>query len=191
MRCGLGAVSHAREGRKLPQRQRKVLRMDGGRTLGASKRWRATTRILLWSTNSRISLRCFSIMRSIHAIVFLILASFPANAFSAAPATIERQPDGIALQLAAGELRIQWFPTLCARRLFQVPRFLSTNFYRPSCASPCCHVLHVKESPAAIVLSTAELRVTVDRETGAVSFADSARASFAVRGAGRQNARIR
>jgi hypothetical protein len=46
-------------------------------------------------------------MRSIHAIVFLSCVSFSAVAFSWAPATIERQPDGITLQLATGEPRIQ------------------------------------------------------------------------------------
>lgn len=114
-------------------------------------------------------------MRSIHAIVFLILASFPANAFSAAPATIERQPDGIALQLAAGELRIQVVSNAVVRVAFsKSPDFFQRISIDRVALPRAATSFTVKESPAAIVLSTAELRVTVDRETGAVSFADSA-----------------
>jgi alpha-D-xyloside xylohydrolase len=114
-------------------------------------------------------------MRSIHAIVFLILASFPANAFSAAPATIERQPNGITLQLAMGELRIQVISAAVVRVAFSKSSgfFQRTSIERvalPPAATP----FTVRESPAAIILTTAELQVSIDRETGDLSFADSA-----------------
>jgi alpha-D-xyloside xylohydrolase len=114
-------------------------------------------------------------MRSIHTIVLLTCVSFPAGAFSAVPATIERQPNGITLQLATGELRIQVVSAAVVRVAFSKSAdfFQRTSVDRvadPLAATP----FTVKESPAAIILSTAEMRVSFDRETGAVSFADSA-----------------
>ncbi len=114
-------------------------------------------------------------MRSIHAIVLLIYVSISAVAFCAAPATVERQPDGITLQLAAGKLRIQVISAAVVRVAFSK----SSNFFQrtsidrvalPLAATP----FTVNESAAAIVLATAELQVSIDRETGALSFADSA-----------------
>lgn len=114
-------------------------------------------------------------MRSIHAIIFLICSGFPAVTFSAAPATLERQPNGIGLQLATGELRIQVVSAAVVRVAFSKSAgfFQRTSIDRVA-LPPGETPFTVKESPAAIVLATAELRVTVDRETGAVSFADSA-----------------
>ena len=114
-------------------------------------------------------------MRSIHAIVLLICVSFPASTFPATAATIERQPNGITLQLAAGELRIQVVSAAVVRVAFSKSSgfFQRTSIDRvelPPAATP----FTVKESPAAITLATAELRVSIDRETGTVSFADGA-----------------
>lgn len=114
-------------------------------------------------------------MRSILAIVFLICAGFPGVMFSAAPAAIERQPNGITLQLSAGELRIQVVSAAVVRVAFSnSPVFFQRTSIDRVALSPADTPFTVKESPQAIVLATAELRVTVDRETGAVSFADSA-----------------
>ena len=95
--------------------------------------------------------------------------------------------------LATGRGRIAHpggFRRGCARRLFQVPRFLSTNFYRPSCASPSCHVLHgkgISSGDRSFHRRTAGHRRPRDRRR---IVCRQCRASFAVRGAGQQNARI-
>src|SRR5208337_3525203 len=114
-------------------------------------------------SNSR---RFFAVMRSIHAIIFLTCISFSAGAFQADAATIERQPNGITLQLAAGELRIQVVSAAVVHAAFSKSSgfFQRTSIDRvelPPAATP----FTVKESLAAITLATAELRVSVDRET--------------------------
>ena len=114
-------------------------------------------------------------MRSIQAIFLLSSISFSTGALSAAPASVERQPDGITLQLAAGELRIQVVSDAVVRVAFsKSPDFFQRISIDRVTLPPAATPFTVRESPAAIILSTAELRVTVDRDTGAVSFADSA-----------------
>ena len=94
---------------------------------------------------------------------------------SAGPAPVERQPNGITLRLAAGELRIQVVSAGVVRVAFSnSPGFFQrTSIDRVAVPAGGARFT-VKESAEAVILATAEVRVTVDRETGAVSFTDSA-----------------
>jgi alpha-D-xyloside xylohydrolase len=88
---------------------------------------------------------------------------------------MEQQPDGMTLRLAAGELRIQVISAAVVRVAFaRSPDFFSRSSIDRAALPPGTTPFTVSESPAGFTLATTKLRVTVDRETGAVSFADSA-----------------
>ncbi|MGD0830852.1 MAG: TIM-barrel domain-containing protein [Terracidiphilus sp.] len=88
---------------------------------------------------------------------------------------MEQQPDGMALRLASGELRIQVISEATVRVAFSPsPDFFgrtSIDRVPPAAATPA---FKISESPRNYTLTTARLQVTVDKESGAVSFADDA-----------------
>ncbi|MGA2349229.1 MAG: TIM-barrel domain-containing protein [Terracidiphilus sp.] len=102
--------------------------------------------------------------------------TIPALGFPAAPAPIlERQADGMALHLTSGELRIQVISDTVVRVAFSPsPEFFGRATIDRVPLPPSTTIFKISESPANYTLSTAKLRVVVDRQTGAVSFADEA-----------------
>jgi alpha-D-xyloside xylohydrolase len=107
--------------------------------------------------------------------IMAMCLSFPSGAFSAAPAAMERHPDGMTLHQVTGDLRLQVVSESVVRVAFSPsPRFFSRSSIDrvPLPASTASFTLN--ETSAAITLTTEKLRVTVDRQIGAVSFADSA-----------------
>ena len=88
---------------------------------------------------------------------------------------MERQPDGMAVRLPSGELRIQVFSDSVVRVAFSPsPAFFTrTSIDRVALPSGTVHFT-VSQSGASFILATGKLRVSVDRQTGSVSFADRA-----------------
>ncbi len=113
-----------------------------------------------------MNIRCLAILAICLSVAAL---GFPA---AAAP-TMDREADGMHVHLASGELRIQVISDTVVRVAFSP---LSGFFGRASIdrvpLTPVGTGFKISESPANFMLSTAKLRVIVDRETGAVSFAD-------------------
>lgn len=130
--------------------------------------------MLLSVAKNKLSSWPFSVLRIyrlLRAVACLIL---PACAFTAAGTTMERQSDGMTVRLATGELRIQVVSCSIVRVAFSAsPGFFSRvsidRVPPPSAAAP----FTIGESSTGFTLDTAELRVTVDRATGTVSFTDS------------------
>lgn len=92
----------------------------------------------------------------------------------AAPA-LHKQADGITLGMASGELRIQVISDSIVRIAFSPSRaFLTRSSIDRVPLPPHATPFTVSQSPVAVTLVTARLRVRIDRKTGAVSFADSA-----------------
>ena len=97
-----------------------------------------------------------------------------AHALFAAPAKVDRQPDGVTLHLESGDLCIQ----VLSDTVFRVAFARSADFFNRASIDVISHApmnsgWKVKESPATLTLATAKLQVIVDRQTGAVSFADT------------------
>ena len=88
---------------------------------------------------------------------------------------MERQPDGMTLHLGSGDLRIQVLSDTVVRVAFAK----SADFFSRTSIDVVPHAAFtsgwkIVERPTAFTLSTAKLQVMVDRQTGAVSFADAA-----------------
>ena len=113
-------------------------------------------------------------MRFTKAILFAASLSFSAQTLLAAPATMERQPDGITLHLDSGDLRIQVLSDAVVRVAFaHSPSFFTHASIDVIPHAPIASGWKLAERPAAFILSTMKLQVTIDRNTGAVSFADA------------------
>jgi len=113
-------------------------------------------------------------MRFTKAILFAASLGFSAQTLLAAPATMERQPDGITLHLDSGDLRIQVLSDAVVRVAFaHSPSFFSRASIDVIPHAPIASGWKLSERPAAFILSTMKLQVTIDRGTGAVSFADA------------------
>jgi alpha-D-xyloside xylohydrolase len=87
---------------------------------------------------------------------------------------VDRQPDGVTLHLESGDLCIQ----VLSDTVFRVAFARSTDFFNRASIDVISHApmnsgWKVKERPATLTLGTAKLQVIVDRQTGAVSFADA------------------
>ena len=119
--------------------------------------------------------RLSRLMRYLHGLVFVICVGPSACASLAAPITMERQPDGMILRLPSGELRLQVISAGIVRvEISNSQEFLGRASIDRVALPPGTTPFTISESPAGFTLATTELRVTVDRGTGAVSFADSA-----------------
>jgi alpha-D-xyloside xylohydrolase len=117
-------------------------------------------------------------MRQRSSALLAILLSLPALAFSADPTPalnhlIDLLHDGLAMHLPTGELRLQVISDTVIRVAFSPTEsfFARTTIDRVPLASTTAG-FRISESQAAITLSTAKLRATIDRRTGSVSFTD-------------------
>jgi alpha-D-xyloside xylohydrolase len=98
-----------------------------------------------------------------------------APAMPATPAKMDRQPDGLILHLDAGDLRIQFLSATVVRVAFAK----SSAFFSHASIDVVPHDSmttgwKISLRPTSFVLTTAKLQVIVNRNSGAVSFADSA-----------------
>ena len=105
-----------------------------------------------------------------------VCLSVPALALAAPAAPkMEPEPDGMALHFASGELRIQVISDAVVRVAFSGSKsFFSRASIDRVALPPSTAPFKISESSTAFTLATAKLHVIVDRETGAVSFADEA-----------------
>jgi alpha-D-xyloside xylohydrolase len=105
-----------------------------------------------------------------------ICLSVPALGFSAATTPVmEPQPDGMALHMASGDLRIQVISDTVVRVAFSAsPDFFKRTSIDRVPLPPSTAAFKITESPSTITLATQKIRVLVDLTTGAVSFADEA-----------------
>ena len=86
---------------------------------------------------------------------------------------MEREPDGMSLRLPTGELRIEVLGDVAVRVAFSAsPDFFSRASIARVPLTPQNTPFQITESKASYTLVTDQLRVSVDRESGAVSFAD-------------------
>lgn len=115
-------------------------------------------------------------MSRIHSGILAICFGISALAFAAPVApTMEREPDGMVLHTASGDLRIQVVSETVVRVAFSAsPNFFTRASIDRVSLPPATASFKIGESRADYTLATAKLHVIVDRETGAVSFADAA-----------------
>jgi alpha-D-xyloside xylohydrolase len=114
-------------------------------------------------------------MRKIYLALSILCLSVSGQAANQSGITFQREPDGMNLRLPNGELHIEILGANVVRVAFSAsPEFFS----RISIARVPLQLQHVPfqiiESKASYTLVTDELRVSVDRQSGAVSFADHA-----------------
>ncbi|MGH9607573.1 MAG: TIM-barrel domain-containing protein [Terracidiphilus sp.] len=111
-------------------------------------------------------------MRILCAPALAVSIAISAIASPPASPTMERQPGGMTVHLASGDLEIQSLSNSVVRVAFSA----SPSFFNRASIDrvplPADTAFTVSESPADFVLTTAKLRVLVDRKTGNVSFAD-------------------
>ena len=111
----------------------------------------------------------------IRVLVLAVCLGLPDFAFPQATATMKREPDGMTVRLASGELRIQVVSDTAVRVAFSPTRnFFSRASIIRVPLSPSATPFKTSASAVSLTLATGKLRVTVNRETGAVSFADAA-----------------
>ena len=103
------------------------------------------------------------------------LVCFIASLLASFAQTVETLPDGVQLTLASGEtVRVQ----VCADRIVHV-----TAQPKGAAAIPASYVIQhrwdqarfavKKDDPAAVILTTGQLTIRIDKATGAVSFQDA------------------
>ena len=106
-------------------------------------------------------------------IAFIALLGLSARAFPAAPLVMERQADGMSVQLAAGELRIQVISDSVVRVEFsRSPEFFNRISIDRVPLAENEAPFAIGESDSEFSVATEKLRVIVDRTTGNVSFTD-------------------
>jgi len=111
-------------------------------------------------------------MRSILAFFLFIGVAF-ASCAAAAPVAMEQQPDGLTLHLKSGDLRIQLISSSVVRVAFsRSGEFFNRNSIARVALPAGSTPFQIRESSLGFTLSTDELRIMVNRETGDVSFAD-------------------
>jgi len=94
-------------------------------------------------------------------------------------AGVEREADGVVVHLAEGELRVQVLSDAVVRVAYVKDGAKAEEFFGRASIDvvPLAGMTSgwkVVEAPGSVTLATAKLRVTVDRKSGAVSFADAA-----------------
>jgi alpha-D-xyloside xylohydrolase len=114
------------------------------------------------------------LMTSISAAIVAACLSVFAPLLYAAPARMDRQPDGMILHLDSGDLRIQ----VLADTVVRVAFARSAGFFSRTSIDVIQHSStttgwKISEKPTAFTLSTSKLQVIVDRQTEVVSFADA------------------
>jgi alpha-D-xyloside xylohydrolase len=104
-------------------------------------------------------------------------------------AGVEREADGVVVHLAEGELRVQVLSDAVVRVAYVKEGAKAEEFFGRASIDvvPLAGMTSgwkVVEAPGSVTLATAKLRVTVDRKSGAVSFADAAGRPIAAEAAG-------
>ncbi|HVN92967.1 MAG TPA: TIM-barrel domain-containing protein [Terracidiphilus sp.] len=114
-------------------------------------------------------------MRNIYLALCVLCLSVSGQAASTTGITMVREPDGMSLRLPNGQLRLQVLSENVVRVAFSAsPDFFSRTSIARVPLPPGATTFQVVESTSKYTLATNELRVSVDRESGAVSFADHA-----------------
>lgn len=115
-------------------------------------------------------------MRPIYPAILAICLCAPAFALPATDASVmEREPDGMTLKLASGELRIQVISDSVVRVAFSYSaKFFSRTTIDRVALPPATASFKISQTRAGFTLATDKLQVMVDGKTGAVSFADEA-----------------
>jgi alpha-D-xyloside xylohydrolase len=114
-------------------------------------------------------------MRNIYLALCILCLSVPGQAVNPTGITMERESDGMNLRLPSGELRIEILGDSAVRVAFsQSPDFSSRTSIARVPLPPRHTPFQIVESKASYTLVTDQLRVSVDRQSGAVSFADRA-----------------
>jgi alpha-D-xyloside xylohydrolase len=134
----------------------------------------------------------YSVAVCLLVLTFSVAAADAAQAVGAAgasPAGVEREADGVVVRLAEGELRLQVLSDAVVRVAFAKDWAKAAEFFGRASIDVVPHAgmtsgWKVTEGPASVTLATAKLRVTVDRKSGAVSFADAAGRPIAAEAAG-------
>jgi alpha-D-xyloside xylohydrolase len=116
-------------------------------------------------------------------------ADAAAQAVGGSAAGVEREADGVVVHLDAGELRVQVLSDAVVRVAFAKDGVKAGEFFGRASIDVVAHAgmtsgWKVTEAPGAVTLATAKLRVTVDKKSGAVSFADAAGRPIAAEAAG-------
>jgi alpha-D-xyloside xylohydrolase len=112
-------------------------------------------------------------MHRVHSAI--LLACFGIPALAAPSANMERVADGMVLHRPSGELRIQVVSDTVVRVAFAPSAaFFSRASIMRVPPPPSTTPFSITSAPADFILATAKLRVLVNRETGAVAFADAA-----------------
>jgi alpha-D-xyloside xylohydrolase len=116
----------------------------------------------------------FFLMPSANAAIFLACLSVFTSVLHAAPPTLDRQPDGMTVHLDSGDLRIQVLSDTVVRVAFSK----SSGFFSHASIDVVPHPSFttgwkISEKTTAFTLSTSRIQVNVDRQNGAVSFADA------------------
>ncbi len=116
---------------------------------------------------SRSRLVCSALLAAFLAIPALALASDAPR--------LDRQADGMVVHIASGDLRIQVVSESVIRVAVAASAegFTRASIMRVADQTPPAQ-FKITESPQVITLATAKVHVLVDRQTGAVSFADTA-----------------
>lgn len=114
-------------------------------------------------------------MRAIQIAVVALSLAIPALAAPAPKTTMQREPDGMTLHMASVDLRVQVISDDVVRVAASAsPDFFSRLSIDRVALPPAAAEFKISTSTASFILATAKVQVIVDRETGAVSFADLA-----------------
>ena len=114
-------------------------------------------------------------MRNIYLALCVLCLSVSGQAANTPGITMEHEPDGMSLRLPSGELHIQVLGDDAVRVAFSAsPDFFSRTSIARVPLPPLHTPFQIIESKASYTLVTDRLRVSVDRQSGAVSFADHA-----------------
>ncbi len=114
-------------------------------------------------------------MRNIYLSLCILCLSVSVQAISTSGITMEREPGGMSLRMPSGELHIQVLGDAAVRVAFSAsPDFFSRVSIARVPLQPQHAPFQIIESKTSYMLVTDQLRVSVDRRSGAVSFADHA-----------------
>ncbi|HEY1803617.1 MAG TPA: TIM-barrel domain-containing protein [Terracidiphilus sp.] len=114
-------------------------------------------------------------MRNIYLAFLILCLSVSGQAANSTGIAMQREPDGMKLHLANGELYLQVLSENAVRVAFSAsPDFFDRTSIDRVPLPPENAAFQISESETIYTLVTDELHVSVDRESGAVAFADRA-----------------
>lgn len=107
-----------------------------------------------------------------HLSVFTLAAvALTLSATAATAPVVEKQAHGVLVRSATGVLRLEVWSDRVVRVTYAPGTELPCTRSLKVISTPAAVPLKIKETPGSVVLSTALLRVIVDKQTGLVSFA--------------------